>query len=345
MQLNAYNGRTTTIQYFVSASSEKNENIAYELYLNYVEQGDFKEELQKELGSEVNKPEDLVVLWNNYYNASEENDLDKKVLTLRINAPDEKLNEQIKTIVKKSMNEYRLNVDKFVGKHDLIIISESTFGGLDNLVREKQEEIERSIDEKRQQILRIEDRLTEKEKAVLNQERSFIETGKEEITKNSGQDFPYKQLLVALLLSIFAVCGICVIFYFFNNKLKSSQEVSKYFDISCIEIKKGKNKDIVRKELELLCKTFNAKSIFVSCLEGVEDKAGLQEIFPSIPDTALILGKSVYDDVDAMEKAKNCENMIFVAKTNATSYNSILEALRKCEDLGINVVGAIVDDI
>lgn len=346
MQLNAYDSRVTTIQYFVSASSEKNENIAYELYLNYVEQGNFKEELQKELGSEINQPEDLVILRNDYYSASEGNDLDKKVLTLKINAPDEKLNEQIKTIVKKSMDDYRLNVvNKFVGQHDLKIISESSFGGLDDSVREKQEGIERSIEEKRQQILEMENRLTVEEKAVLDQKRNFAESGKEEITENNGQEFPYKRLLVVLFLSIFMACGIYVLSYFGNNKLKYSKEISKYFDISCIEIKKGKKKEVIRKELELLCKTCNVESIFVSCLEGVGDKAELQEIFPLISGTTLILGENIYNNVDAMEKAKSCGNVIFVAKTYVTNYNSILETLQKCEDLGINVIGAIVDDL
>lgn len=345
MQLNAYNSKVTTIQYFVSASSKRNENTAYELYLNYIKQGDFKEKLQEELGDEVNKPADLVILWNGYYNASEGNDLDKKVLTLRINAPSEKLNEQIKTIVKESMNEYQLNVEKYVGKHNLEIISESTFEGLDDLVREKQEGIERSIDEKGQQILRLENQLTEEEKTVLDQERGLAETEKVEITKNSRQDFPYKQLLAALLISIFVACGIYVLFYLLNNTLKNGKEILKYFDISCIEIKKGKKKELVRKEVELLCKTSNARSVFISCLKGVEDKVGLQEILSPIPDTVLILGESIYDDLDAMEKAKDCGNMILAAKTNATSYSSILEALQKCESLGINVIGAIVDDM
>ena len=182
MSINAYNSRIYTSQYLVSSSVKGEAYKAYELYVNYINNGALKEEIEKTFSDNIKNVSDLIDLSvDNSYRQEERFKIDRFIINIRVNTPDEKISAEIMEMIKQKLDEYQQEVvNGLIKEHELKVLEESNFSGQDENVREKQASVESSMNDKRIYISGLESLMSEEEKAVLEQEKLKIK-GQEEL--------------------------------------------------------------------------------------------------------------------------------------------------------------------
>lgn len=340
MAINAYNGIIYNIQYFVSASNTSNAYNAYQIYTNYIKNGAMKEEIEIILGDRVVNSSELVELVIDKDDKQpEEIKSAGYVINIKINAPDEDISSELVEIVKQKLNEYKQTVvGTLAGDHELRLLSENNYTGLDDSVQAKQENVKDDMNNKRNHITILENQMTDEEKLVLEQEKLKL-TGQEVAVGTSSRISAPVLLVLALIASFVSVICFFSIYYFTNNKLKNKNEIARYFDIPYIGTVKNSpdfNKTLC-KEIEMLCKAKNVKEVSISCLEPIPEQINLKKILMDAADIKIDIIDNICNSVTAI----GCKNLIITVKYNFTSYGAIVELIQKCEYLNINVIGAI----
>ena len=355
MSINAYNSRIYTSQYLVSSSVKGEAYKAYELYVNYINNGALKEEIEKTFSDNIKNVSDLIDLSvDNSYRQEERFKIDRFIINIRVNTPDEKISAEIMEMIKQKLDEYQQEVvNGLIKEHELKVLEESNFSGQDENVREKQASVESSMNDKRIYISGLESLMSEEEKAVLEQEKLKIK-GQEELKSKreesaestDGSKIPLVILIVFSLIAsfIFVICMFSL-YYFTNNKLKNRNEIVRFFDIPYIGMIKispnaSENKSVC-KEIEILCRAKKIKDVFVSCIASVPEQLDLKALLSDITDVKTDIGTDISSNIAALESAKESKNVIIAVKYDSTSYGEIVEVLQKCEYLNIDVIGAV----
>lgn len=342
MAINAYNGIIYNIQYFVSASSMSDAYNAYEIYSNYIKNGAMKEEIETILGDSIINSSELVELIVDKENKQTEKlRSNGYVISIKINAPDEDISKELVEMVKQKLNEYQQTVvDNLVDDHELKLLSENSYTGLDDSVREKQENVEYSMNNKRAYIASLENQMTGEEKLILEQERLKL-AGQEVVARANSKIATPILFVFALFASFILVICFFSIYYFTNNKLKNRNEIVRFFDIPYIgEVKNsynaGENRAIC-KEIEMLCRAKGINEVVISCLETMPEQLNLKDILSDITGIKLDIVDNIYNAVPIIE----CKNLIIMVKYDTTTYSAIVDLVQKCEYLNIDVIGAI----
>ena len=355
MSINAYNSRIYTSQYLVSSSVKGEAYKAYELYVNYINNGALKEEIEKTFSDNIKNVSDLIDLSvDNSYRQEERFKIDRFIINIRVNTPDEKISAEIMEMIKQKLDEYQQEVvNGLIKEHELKVLEESNFSGQDENVREKQASVESSMNDKRIYISGLESLMSEEEKAVLEQEKLKIK-GQEELKSKreesaestDGSKIPLVILIVFSLIAsfIFVICMFSL-YYFTNNKLKNRNEIVRFFDIPYIGMIKispnaSENKSVC-KEIEILCRAKKIKDVFVSCIASVPEQLDLKALLSDITEVKTDIGPDISSNIAALESAKESKNVIIAVKYDSTSYGEIVEVLQKCEYLNIDVIGAV----
>lgn len=355
MSINAYNSRIYTSQYLVSSSVKGEAYKAYELYVNYINNGALKEEIEKTFSDNIKNVSDLIDLSvDNSYRQEERFKIDRFIINIRVNTPDEKISAEIMEMIKQKLDEYQQEVvNGLIKEHELKVLEESNFSGQDENVREKQASVESSMNDKRIYISGLESMMSEEEKAVLEQEKLKIK-GQEELKSKreesaestDGSKIPLVILIVFSLIAsfIFVICMFSL-YYFTNNKLKNRNEIVRFFDIPYIGMIKispnaSENKSVC-KEIEILCRAKKIKDVFVSCIASVPEQLDLKALLSDITEVKTDIGPDISSNIAALESAKESKNVIIAVKYDSTSYGEIVEVLQKCEYLNIDVIGAV----
>ena len=355
MSINAYNSRIYTSQYLVSSSVKGEAYKAYELYVNYINNGALKEEIEKTFSDNIKNVSDLIDLSvDNSYRQEERFKIDRFIINIRVNTPDEKISAEIMEMIKQKLDEYQQEVvNGLIKEHELKVLEESNFSGQDENVREKQASVESSMNDKRIYISGLESLMSEEEKAVLEQEKLKIK-GQEELKSKreesaestDGSKIPLVILIVFSLIAsfIFVICMFSL-YYFTNNKLKNRNEIVRFFDIPYIGMIKispnaSENKSVC-KEIEILCRAKKIKYVFVSCIASVPEQLDLKALLSDITEVKTDIGPDISSNIAALESAKESKNVIIAVKYDSTSYGEIVEVLQKCEYLNIDVIGAV----
>ncbi len=355
MSINAYNSRIYTSQYLVSSSVKGEAYKAYELYVNYINNGALKEEIEKTFSDNIKNVSDLIDLSvDNSYRQEERFKIDRFIINIRVNTPDEKISAEIMEMIKQKLDEYQQEVvNGLIKEHELKVLEESNFSGQDENVREKQASVESSMNDKRIYISGLESLMSEEEKAVLEQEKLKIK-GQEELKSKreesaestDGSKIPLVILIVFSLIAsfIFVICMFSL-YYFTNNKLKNRNEIVRFFDIPYIGMIKispnaSENKSVC-KEIEILCRAKKIKDVFVSCIASVPEQLDLKALLSVITEVKTDIGPDISSNIAALESAKESKNVIIAVKYDSTSYGEIVEVLQKCEYLNIDVIGAV----
>ena len=355
MSINAYNSRIYTSQYLVSSSVKGEAYKAYELYVNYINNGALKEEIEKTFSDNIKNVSDLIDLSvDNSYRQEERFKIDRFIINIRVNTPDEKISAEIMEMIKQKLDEYQQEVvNGLIKEHELKVLEESNFSGQDENVREKQASVESSMNDKRIYISGLESLMSEEEKAVLEQEKLKIK-GQEELKSKreesaestDGSKIPLVILIVFSLIAsfIFVICMFSL-YYFTNNKLKNRNEIVRFFDIPYIGMIKispnvSENKSVC-KEIEILCRARKIKDVFVSCIASVPEQLDLKALLSDITEVKTDIGPDISSNIAALESAKESKNVIIAVKYDSTSYGEIVEVLQKCEYLNIDVIGAV----
>ena len=355
MSINAYNSRIYTSQYLVSSSVKGEAYKAYELYVNYINNGALKEEIEKTFSDNIKNVSDLIDLSvDNSYRQEERFKIDRFIINIRVNTPDEKISAEIMEMIKQKLDEYQQEVvNGLIKEHELKVLEESNFSGQDENVCEKQASVESSMNDKRIYISGLESLMSEEEKAVLEQEKLKIK-GQEELKSKreesaestDGSKIPLVILIVFSLIAsfIFVICMFSL-YYFTNNKLKNRNEIVRFFDIPYIGMIKispnaSENKSVC-KEIEILCRAKKIKDVFVSCIASVPEQLDLKALLSDITEVKTDIGPDISSNIAALESAKESKNVIIAVKYDSTSYGEIVEVLQKCEYLNIDVIGAV----
>ncbi len=355
MSINAYNSRIYTSQYLVSSSVKGEAYKAYELYVNYINNGALKEEIEKTFSDNIKNVSDLIELSVDNSNRQEERfKMDRFIINIKVNTPDEKISAEIMEMIKQKLDEYqKAVVNSLIKEHELEVLEESNFSGQDENVREKQASVESSMNDKRIYISGLESLMSEEEKAVLEQEKLKIkgqeelESKREESAESTdGSKIPLFILIVFSLIAsfIFVICMFSL-YYFTNNKLKNKNEIVRFFDIPYIgTIKLSPNiceNESVCKEIEILCRARKIKDVFVSCIASVPEQLDLKALLSDITEVKADIGSDISRNIAALESAKESKNVIIAVKYDSTSYGEIVEVIQKCEYLNIEVIGAV----
>lgn len=347
MQLDPYNSNICVIQYLVDSDDDSSQKKAYELYTNFIERGKLKEQLETELGVEINNISDLVSLNDFSFYTSEMNielELNKNVFCIKINALNEEMCVKIATVVKKCLNEYKnVTVDNLVSNYDLKLVSENSYVGLDKEVKETQDKIDESLKNKQSQISDLEVKMSDAEKSVLAQKEEKVDKSEKNNNLTNSTGFSPVSLVFIFGIGVFAAITIFVLYYFINDKVKNKYEASEIFDLPYIgEIKNNSNKEnIIKicKEIKALCEVNDVTEVFISCMDNLSENINLKNALSSFDDIKTTVGSNICQSIVSLEEAKKSQNVIAVIKYNQTTYKTLVEFFQKCEYLNIKVIG------
>lgn len=153
MNIDAYKCHVNTLQYLIN--SEELGGEIYEAYRTYTISG-LKEIIDDKLGGEFVNPSDLVIEIGNGSQVDNQaifKDKKSYVLVIKVVAADADMNTKLTDVVRNALEEYHKRLNSVMGKHELILLSESSYVGNDEGTKQKQIELEEKIKEKKITLL------------------------------------------------------------------------------------------------------------------------------------------------------------------------------------------------
>lgn len=343
MKLNAFDCNITTLQYLIAPEDSSARAELYELYTNFIKNGKLKTVLEEKLGERMKYPADLVTLDEQKimktFPVSNEH-----VLCIKIVSEERKGSEEIAEIVNQAVGDYQTELAGRFEKHSLKLVSQDSYQGADYDVRDNQDDIIDQCEEKRRQLVYLEDLLSVEEKTVLTAEKDGT-VGQEAVVLKSS-NFSWIFVFIALFAGVIIAGGFIVIYYIYSNKVKFQREIVDLFDIPLLgeisEKMDSEKKEDFGKELELYCSGLENKAVFLSSLDDNEQKK-LEPIkmFLEKRGITLILGGDICGSSQAVEEAATCKNLILTYQLDKTTYHELDSVIQKCCCYGIHVVGAI----
>ncbi len=351
MNIDAYKCHVNTLQYLIN--SEELGGEIYEAYRTYTISG-LKKSIDDKLGGELVNPSDLVTEIGNLTQADNQAILkDKKsyVLVFKIVAADADTNTKITDVVRNALEEYHKRLVSVMGKHELILLSESSYVGNDEVTKQRQAELEEKIEAKKARIINNENSLDESEREALKQLKNKDDNIKDEtdasVTKKEKSVIWYFiALAICLILSCIIVA--CYYLFVFGSRLKNGEEIMTIFDLPYIgEVSKRDLKaDISRlkDEIKGMCLEVKSGELFISVMTNMRD---IEEYFDQVRDELrqnnleILFGHNISDDFESMKMIRRCKNMILIVEEGKTGYKSIDSVLQRCDNWGVNIIGVI----
>lgn len=346
MNMNAYECHIGTLQYRVSEKY-------LSTYESFIKDGGLKKIIEKEFGAEIVRPSDLVIipdsnrLVSGNSNSGDKADIiNNHNLCIKITTDNDKLTERIMSVVKDSVIEYQKKLTGLIGTHELILLSEDIYVGVDENVKVGQSNFEIELDRKRTHIFNLENKLSSTEKAALNSMKNSggVVENKEQKTKS----IPLVIFAALVILSVAFSCLAIACYYILNNKIKCGKDILTFFDIPYLgEISKNSKEtelDILETEIEFMSSERNLDTLFFGFAGGMKNVENyLEVLLAGLTEKKIkcIFGENVESDIVSMKAAKECKNIIIVFGINQTSYDSIDTLLQKFTNWKVNVVGAI----
>lgn len=351
MNLDPYACHVNTLQYLISEEQEGRE--IFEAYRTYAETGGLKKAIDGKLGSEIVSPSDLVSVTGNQLQIEKLEIFESPscVLVLKIVTEDDAMNQKITDVVKNALEEYYKHLSSVIGKHDLILLSESNYVGIDNDIKQAQSDLDREIKEKDVQIKDNENGLSDSEKNLLKQlenDKERTEDEKAVPVKKQGKSIIWYFLILFICITVSCILFVCYYLFIFGSRLKDGEEIMSIFDLPYIgEISKKDLKTSVLRlndEIESMCSEIKEESIFVSAMTNVDN---MEECFSTMKDklgrngVEMLFGDNISESADSMKTARDCKNMILIFEERKTTYASIDSVLQRCNNWGIKVIGVM----
>ncbi len=352
MNIDAYKCHVNTLQYLIN--SEELGGEIYEAYRTYTISG-LKEIIDDKLGGEFVNPSDLVIEIGNGSQVDNQaifKDKKSYVLVIKVVAADADMNTKLTDVVRNALEEYHKRLNSVMGKHELILLSESSYVGNDEGTKQKQIELEEKIKEKKDYIINNENLLNEDEKMFLEQlkdkDNNNIKDEPVVSVKKQGKSIVW--YVMALIICVILSCIIvaCYYIFIFGNRLNDSEEIMTIFDLPYIgEVsKRNLEADVseLKDEIKSMCLESASGELFVSVMTNM---GHIEDYFDKIKNELvqykmkLLFGNNISEDFESMKTARRCKNMILIFEEGKTRYKSIDSVLQRCDNWGINIIGVI----
>lgn len=354
MSIDPYTCNVNILQYLISGDGLGGE--IYEAYRTYAGTGGLKKVVDENLGEEIANPSDLVSVISNQLQVEKQEffkDRKSYVLILKIVTTDANMNNEITDVVKDALEKYHKYLSSVMGKHDLIMLSESSYWGSDSDIKQAQSELISEIEEKKARINNNESILDDNEKEFLEQlkNNNSYNNNEEEVVipvEKQGKSIIWYILVLVICGGISCLIVSCYYLFVFGSRLKSGEEIMSIFDLPYIgDISK---KDLetsvfsMKDEIESVCLEIKEKNIFISVMSNVSN---IKESFNTIKDKleqnnlVITFGGNISENNESLKMARLSKNIVLVFEEGKTTYSSVDSVLQRCNNWGINIIGVI----